>query len=1236
MKYLNKLIITVGVTISILFSANMQNPVVGQNYMFWVLGQGFFSGYYQSSATLNAEGENAFVYTEDAVVRDVAVAPFDNNTLVATTNSGVFISTDMGETWVASHGTTGSNALPEQPANNLQNIDAVAYQHKEEVNSIVYLDAEEWWVGIKGTDDTKTVYSTTNAGDTWKKKSTGMPTFDGHNPTVNKLYFSPDSDDPWATTIGGLFFKDGSRFKNKGLAFPNPTTTDWPSIPAYDISVIDDTMLVVATEYGLFKGSIEEDFEDALPIGGGLAEISSIFTNYVVETVLDSTQTNQFTIDPVTGEYVWIYDYFTVLDTVSQNKTVQLIDESLVGRFANIVDLVSGNQWKGQINANSTFDLLPENIYFEGDSDEISEELEIHLVTGNPIYDLAVMMDGNIIYSTGNELVAFNTGEMWQFESTINDVAVSDYDIYIATSTGLLKLDNVWIEVTPKITMLNTNEEISYVTTSIAMINSDTIFVGCGNNQFDDPRTVTYRTGGVLASYDGGATWQSKNIGLTHRSSSPEDVQQILSAIDTTTIANPEMGIYESLTTFYGDTPNVDGNSKINVLIADMDDNAYNSTSDLVIGGYFNPSDQLGIEDAENSNQLDMVYIDSDPQDPGEAQEGLANSISRLICNNYDANEEEWILTGLDELGAYLTGHKTMPDAFILANDNSLMFGDYARSYEFDQLFLFMDYIYEQYSLDQIRTIVQSDGTGIDGLVDVFGDEFENLFSDFALAVHFDNPSEDLYGGKYGFTNVDVSVSTSTYPWGIGSGFSPYSENIKNWSVKYLQTEKWVDNNGTWQDKAVDFNQETLVFNGTNQSNYELFLIKQLNKDTHDATSTVEIISLDEIQNRAIYTDWSNFGSDIDVVTDSLDINQYQYFALVAVCRESGDDAGGSFVIDDEVDAPSMFNLQINQNSDLVNYLDIFAFSDVAIYGDGAVSSNSDLEGPKLEISNGTEIIQTFVVPRFFDAGTGYVYHESFDLESFLPTTISEYWFIGSAESIGGNEAPSDSLFVVAVKTDAMARTFESEITNLNMNIPSSALNEDEILTIIQLENDIANDEMVALDMPLMVGNQYTEFYKSIEVGFDISNLDLSNVNIDKLDIVCYYNNELVSLSATIDLSSMTVKSNLNHSGAIQLVENPLKSESMDVPMNYALHQNYPNPFNPVTTISYNLPTDADFVTLQVYNVVGQLIETLVNKSQAAGYHKITWDARQMPSGIYFYHLNANEFSQTQKMILVK
>ena len=1236
MKYLNKLIITVGVTISILFSANMQNPVVGQNYMFWVLGQGFFSGYYQSSATLNAEGENAFVYTEDAVVRDVAVAPFDNNTLVATTNSGVFISTDMGETWVASHGTTGSNALPEQPANNLQNIDAVAYQHKEEVNSIVYLDAEEWWVGIKGTDDTKTVYSTTNAGDTWKKKSTGMPTFDGHNPTVNKLYFSPDSDDPWATTIGGLFFKDGSRFKNKGLAFPNPTTTDWPSIPAYDISVIDDTMLVVATEYGLFKGSIEEDFEDALPIGGGLAEISSIFTNYVVETVLDSTQTNQFTIDPVTGEYVWIYDYFTVLDTVSQNKTVQLIDESLVGRFANIVDLVSGNQWKGQINANSTFDLLPENIYFEGDSDEISEELEIHLVTGNPIYDLAVMMDGNIIYSTGNELVAFNTGEMWQFESTINDVAVSDYDIYIATSTGLLKLDNVWIEVTPKITMLNTNEEISYVTTSIAMINSDTIFVGCGNNQFDDPRTVTYRTGGVLASYDGGATWQSKNIGLTHRSSSPEDVQQILSAIDTTTIANPEMGIYESLTTFYGDTPNVDGNSKINVLIADMDDNAYNSTSDLVIGGYFNPSDQLGIEDAENSNQLDMVYIDSDPQDPGEAQEGLANSISRLICNNYDANEEEWILTGLDELGAYLTGHKTMPDAFILANDNSLMFGDHARSYEFDQLFLFMDYIYEQYSLDQIRTIVQSDGTGIDGLVDVFGDEFENLFSDFALAVHFDNPSEDLYGGKYGFTNVDVSVSTSTYPWGIGSGFSPYSENIKNWSVKYLQTEKWVDNNGTWQDKAVDFNQETLVFNGTNQSNYELFLIKQLNKDTHDATSTVEIISLDEIQNRAIYTDWSNFGSDIDVVTDSLDINQYQYFALVAVCRESGDDAGGSFVIDDEVDAPSMFNLQINQNSDLVNYLDIFAFSDVAIYGDGAVSSNSDLEGPKLEISNGTEIIQTFVVPRFFDAGTGYVYHESFDLESFLPTTISEYWFIGSAESIGGNEAPSDSLFVVAVKTDAMARTFESEITNLNMNIPSSALNEDEILTIIQLENDIANDEMVALDMPLMVGNQYTEFYKSIEVGFDISNLDLSNVNIDKLDIVCYYNNELVSLSATIDLSSMTVKSNLNHSGAIQLVENPLKSESMDVPMNYALHQNYPNPFNPVTTISYNLPTDADFVTLQVYNVVGQLIETLVNKSQAAGYHKITWDARQMPSGIYFYHLNANEFSQTQKMILVK
>ena len=85
----------------------------------------------------------------------------------------------------------------------------------------------------------------------------------------------------------------------------------------------------------------------------------------------------------------------------------------------------------------------------------------------------------------------------------------------------------------------------------------------------------------------------------------------------------------------------------------------------------------------------------------------------------------------------------------------------------------------------------------------------------------------------------------------------------------------------------------------------------------------------------------------------------------------------------------------------------------------------------------------------------------------------------------------------------------------------------------------------------------------------------------------------------------------------------------------YKLCQNYPNPFNPSTTISYSMP-EKGFVKLDIYNSIGQKIETLVNKELQAGIHKVAWNAQNVPSGIYFYKINVNSFSQTNKMILLK
>jgi len=80
---------------------------------------------------------------------------------------------------------------------------------------------------------------------------------------------------------------------------------------------------------------------------------------------------------------------------------------------------------------------------------------------------------------------------------------------------------------------------------------------------------------------------------------------------------------------------------------------------------------------------------------------------------------------------------------------------------------------------------------------------------------------------------------------------------------------------------------------------------------------------------------------------------------------------------------------------------------------------------------------------------------------------------------------------------------------------------------------------------------------------------------------------------------------------------------------------NYPNPFNPVTTINYNLAQNAN-VLLQVYNLKGQLIETLVNQNQAAGQHSVTWNAVNQSSGIYFYQLHTGAQTATGKCLLLK
>jgi hypothetical protein len=89
------------------------------------------------------------------------------------------------------------------------------------------------------------------------------------------------------------------------------------------------------------------------------------------------------------------------------------------------------------------------------------------------------------------------------------------------------------------------------------------------------------------------------------------------------------------------------------------------------------------------------------------------------------------------------------------------------------------------------------------------------------------------------------------------------------------------------------------------------------------------------------------------------------------------------------------------------------------------------------------------------------------------------------------------------------------------------------------------------------------------------------------------------------------------------------------IPAGYALEQSYPNPFNPSTTIPFMIPSDS-YVSLKVYNSLGQEIAELAGREYSAGRHSVTFNASNLASGVYYYAIKAGEFTMVQKMILQK
>ena len=243
-------------------------------------------------------------------------------------------------------------------------------------------------------------------------------------------------------------------------------------------------------------------------------------------------------------------------------------------------------------------------------------------------------------------------------------------------------------------------------------------------------------------------------------------------------------------------------------------------------------------------------------------------------------------------------------------------------------------------------------------------------------------------------------------------------------------------------------------------------------------------------------------------------------------------------------------------------------------------------------------------------------------LDNYFSVTSNQFKTLGTATNFsGGNET-------VKFQEDAAPLPM-----TMGTNWQSTSMDTSEIAGIITITKDSSwNIVDASGTLRLPIGNfdclrvrEYSVFISSTMVfGFSFE---------DTTETISY------TWLTKDHLQTLSADSSDNGMGKInQMVSEEAATSITDlneIPSIFLLEQNYPNPFNPTTTIKYDLPKQS-YITLKVYNILGQEVATLVNAVRQAGSYSIVFSASSLPSGVYVYTLATDEFISTKKMIVIK
>ena len=371
-------------------------------------------------------------------------------------------------------------------------------------------------------------------------------------------------------------------------------------------------------------------------------------------------------------------------------------------------------------------------------------------------------------------------------------------------------------------------------------------------------------------------------------------------------------------------------------------------------------------------------------------------------------------------------------------------------------------------------------------------------------------------------------------------------------------------------------------------------------------------------------------------------INGTDYFIGVSVINLNGYESGifekrftpfkftldqGILIVDETKDGIGTMMNPTDENVDdfFKNILEHFPTSDFDVAEHSGVNvfdlgNYSTIIWHGCDLNNLTTAYQTIDgLKRFLKSGgnliyTGYIPSKAFEGNNTFPMDFSENDFIYDYLKIAHVEKKPGSRFSGAFSGTQEYMDIFVDTTKIKTS----------------LNNHLSNIESIHASQEGSEIFYYNSKYDSSTVAGSMQNQPVGVEYIGE-------DYKVITLSFPLYYMEMEQARQLIEKVLSQKFEEPTSVHYTEsFPKEFYLAQNYPNPFNPTTKINYTIPYGNSIVKLKIYNVLGIEIATLVNEVQPAGSYEVEFDAANFSSGIYFYTINTNQFSETKKMILLR